>query len=222
MSVLENLARIKAQLPKHVKLVAISKRQSVDKIQEAYSLGQRDFGENMVQELDIKQKELPGDIRWHMVGHLQRNKVKYLAEYIHLIHGVDSQRLLKEINKQGKKVNRVIPCLLQVHIAAESTKFGFAPEELMDHLGNGDFLEFEHVNIQGLMGMATNTENESQVAGEFKSLHRLFEKVKNQIDQANVHMEILSMGMSSDFEIAIENGSNLVRVGSSIFGDRKI
>ncbi len=213
------LSDLKEKLPQGCTLVAVSKTKPSSDIMEAYEAGHRDFGENKVQELAKKAEELPKDIQWHMIGHLQSNKVKYIASFIHLIHGVDSIKLLKEINKQGGKSDRVIDCLLQIHIANEETKFGLSEQELTDIL-NSEFLnELTHVRITGLMGMATNTEDEDQIRKEFQNLKNLFEKIKDS-DHVNVHMGTLSMGMSGDYEIALEEGSNMIRIGSAIFGAR--
>ena len=214
-----NLEAIKGQLPENCTLVAVSKTKPSSVILTAYEAGQRHFGENKVQELTKKAEELPKDIQWHMIGHLQRNKVKYIAPFVHLIHGVDSLKLLKEINKQGEKVNRVIHCLLQVHIAEEETKFGFDEKELVNLLGSEEFASMKYVQINGLMGMATFTEDTDQVRREFKSLKNLFEQFKNS-DHAHLQMNTLSMGMSGDYLLALEEGSNMVRIGSSIFGER--
>lgn len=214
-----NLEAIKDQLPENCTLVAVSKTKPSSVILTAYEAGQRHFGENKVQELTKKAEELPKDIQWHMIGHLQRNKVKYIAPFVHLIHGVDSLKLLKEINKQGEKVNRVIHCLLQVHIAEEETKFGFDEKELVNLLGSEEFASMKYVQINGLMGMATFTEDTDQVRREFKSLKNLFEQFKNS-DHAHLQMNTLSMGMSGDYLLALEEGSNMVRIGSSIFGER--
>lgn len=216
MSIKENLSSILKNLPKSVTLVAVSKTKPISDIQQAYDRGQRIFGENRVQEMTEKWEKMPKDIEWHMIGHLQRNKVKYMAEYVSLVHGVDSPRLLKEINKQAEKYNRTIPCLLQVHIAEEDTKFGFDEKELLDLVENEEFKGYNHIKIKGLMGMATFTEDKDQVRREFKSLHSLFEKLKSNYPD----FSILSMGMSGDYKIAIEEGSTMVRVGSSIFGSR--
>lgn len=216
MSIQENLVKIKATLPENVVLVAVSKTKPISDLQLAYDAGQRVFGENKIQEMTQKWEELPKDIHWHMIGHVQRNKVKYMAAYVDLIHGVDSLKLLKEIDKQAKKHERVISCLLQVHIAEEDTKFGFDENELMQLTQDTMFLELANVKIRGLMGMATFTENKEQIRREFKTLRSLFEKLKTPIPQ----MDILSMGMSGDYEIAIEEDSNMVRIGSSIFGAR--
>jgi PLP dependent protein len=208
---------------KNVKLVAVSKTKPVADIFELYKLGQRDFGENYVQELAEKHLLLPHDIKWHFIGHLQSNKVKYIAPFVHLIHGVDSFKLLKEINRQGLKYHRVIECLLQIHIAQEETKFGLNEQELdelvqaMQQVDGTDQLLY--VKITGLMGMASFTEDASKVRGEFKYLSSLFDK-HSKLHTSNFHLKTLSMGMSADYKIAIEEGSNLVRIGSLIFGER--
>jgi PLP dependent protein len=206
---------------KNVMLVAVSKTKPVEAIRELYDLGHRDFGENYVQELVDKQSQLPTDIHWHFIGHLQTNKVKYLAPFVHLIHGVDSLKLLKEINKQGLKVNRVIHVLLQVHIAQEETKFGFDSSEL-DALFTtqaAELKELKNIHISGFMGMASFTDNQEQVRKEFASLKRMFDHYK-EISVPNMELSILSMGMSGDYTIAIEEGSTMVRIGSLIFGER--
>ncbi len=216
MSITENIKSILNKLPEHVTLVAVSKTKPVEDIQEAYDAGQRIFGENKVQEMTEKWENLPKDIEWHMIGHVQRNKVKYMAEYVSLIHGVDSLKLLKEIDKQGRKIDREIACLLQVHIAEEDTKFGFDEQELKEITQNPIFLSLKNVKIVGLMGMATFTDDMNQVRREFKSLKALFTSLKPSLKE----IKILSMGMSGDYEIAIEEGSTMVRIGSSIFGAR--
>jgi len=216
MSISENLNKIKKTIPENVTLVAVSKTKPNSDLQEAYEAGQRIFGENKVQEMTQKWEDLPKDMEWHMIGHVQTNKVKYMAEYVHLIHGVDSFKLLKEINKQAKKYDRVIPCLLQIHIAKEDTKFGLDETELNDILSSDSFKNLNHINVVGLMGMATFTDNETQVRGEFQFLKSLFDTAKNKLSS----LKILSMGMSGDYKIAIEEGSTMVRIGSSIFGSR--
>lgn len=216
MSIKENLLAVTNTIPNSVTLVAVSKTKPMSLIQEAYDEGQRIFGENRVQEMTEKWQKMPKDIKWHMIGHLQRNKVKYMAEYVSLVHGVDSPRLLAEINKQAEKHNRVISCLLQVHIAEEDTKFGFNEEELLELVSNEEFKTYKHIKIEGLMGMATFTDNLDQVRREFKSLKELYAKLKNNYTDFNT----LSMGMSGDYKIAIEEGSTMVRIGSSIFGSR--
>ena len=200
----------------HVVLVAVSKTNPNEAIMEAYEAGQRVFGENKVQEMVQKWEELPKDIEWHMIGHLQRNKVKYIAEFVSLIHGVDSLKLLQEIDKQAQKHNRVIPCLLQMHIAEEDTKFGLDTSELNALLASEGFKALEHVKITGLMGMATFTSNKNQVRKEFAQLKSIFNGLKQKLS----HISILSMGMSGDYHIAVEEGSTMVRIGSSIFGTR--
>lgn len=216
MSIAENLNEIRKTLPGGVQLVAVSKTRSAAEIMEAYRAGQRDFGENKVQEMAAKYQELPKDIRWHMIGHLQRNKVKYMAGFVHLVHGVDSFRLLEEINRRGAQEGRVIDCLLQVHIAEEETKFGFDPAELDALLQGTELGLLKHVRIRGLMGMATFTEDRAQLHREFRSLKALFDGSF----AGNPEADILSMGMSGDYPIAVEEGSTMVRIGSSIFGSR--
>lgn len=202
-------------------LVAVSKTKSIAAIKELYHLGQRDFGENYVQEMADKHIHLPTDIRWHFIGHLQTNKVKYIAPFVYLIHGVDSLKLLKEINKQGIKSGRIINVLLQVHIAQEETKFGFDEKELEDlfSANSRELIELKSLRIQGLMGMASFTDNEKQVRNEFRYLRSLADKY-SKLPIANCSLSILSMGMSADYKIAIEEGSNMVRIGSLIFGER--
>lgn len=212
----KNLSRIQKEIPSHVTLVAVSKTKPTQDIQEAYDAGQRIFGENKVQEMVHKYQQLPQDISWHMIGHLQRNKVKYMASFVTLIHGVDSIKLLQEINKQGALVDRQLSVLLQVHIAEESSKFGFEEQELKILLEMDFAHQFPHVKIQGLMGMATFTDNQNQIRKEFKNLKRLYDRYKD----VTGNWSTLSMGMSSDYQIAIEEGSNMVRIGSSIFGTR--
>lgn len=203
-------------------LVAVSKTKPIEDLQEAYDAGIRDFGENKVQEIQEKQPLLPSDVRWHMIGHLQSNKVKYIAPFVHLIHGVDSFKLLQEINKQGKKIDRVIPCLLQIHIAEEETKFGFDKTEMEVMLNSKEFLDLTHVRIAGVMGMATFTENQDQVRKEFRGLKQLFEELKTKTLPNFVQLEDISMGMSGDYLIAQEEGSTMVRIGSAIFGSRNV
>jgi pyridoxal phosphate enzyme (YggS family) len=216
MSIKDNLNTIKESLPSHVQLVAVSKTKPISDIEEAYAAGQRVFGENKIQEMTEKQEVLPKDIEWHMIGHIQRNKVKYMAAYVALIHGVDSLKLLKEINKQAKKHNRVIPCLLQIHIAEEDTKFGFDETDLNELISSNNIGELNNIKIVGLMGMATFTDNGRQIRKEFKQLKNLYEKTKSVFPD----LSQLSMGMSGDYKIAIEEGSTMIRVGSSIFGSR--
>jgi len=221
MNIRNNIEFFRNQLSgKNCRLVAVSKTHPVEKIREAYDVGQRIFGENKVQELIAKQVELPKDIEWHMIGHLQSNKAKQVVPVVSLIHSVDSFKLLEEINKQAKKINRVVACLLQVHIAKEETKFGFDETELIDLIQTGNVTALDSVNVTGLMGMATFTENQEQVRGEFKGLKKLFDQIAKMNLPSNVEMRELSMGMSQDYEIAMEEGSTLVRIGTSIFGSR--
>ena len=221
MSIAKNLNQIKSQLPPHVTLVAVSKTKPISDLMEAYNAGQRIFGENKIQEMTGKWEQMPKDIEWHMIGHVQTNKVKFMAEYVSLIHGVDSLKLLQEINKQAKKHNRVIDCLLQIHIAEEETKFGLDEEELNQVLKQvqNQKSEFENIRIVGLMGMATFTENQNQIEKEFSHLKTIFDKVAASKDAIN-RVSILSMGMSGDYQLAISCGSTMVRIGSSIFGTR--
>jgi pyridoxal phosphate enzyme (YggS family) len=219
MDIAKNIDAIKAEIG-DVKLIAVSKTKPASNIEAAYTHGQRAFGENKVQELTDKAEDLPKDIEWHMIGHLQRNKVKYIAPFVHLIHGVDSPRLLKEINKQGRKIERVIPVLLQMHIAEEESKFGLDKNELNELLSSEAFKEMNFVEVKGLMGMATFTEDEDKIRREFKSLKHIFEEVKAKYNDEKLNMTELSMGMSGDYKIAIEEGSTMVRVGSAIFGER--
>lgn len=212
----DNLLAIKNSIPSYVTLIAVSKTNPNHAILEAYEAGQRIFGENKVQELVEKYESLPKDIEWHMIGHLQSNKVKYIASFVKLIHGVDSLKLLQEINKRAEQNNRIIDCLLQIHIAKEETKFGFDEEEVIEALQSEGFKKMTNIKIVGLMGMATNTTDESQIRKEFKSLRNLFTKLKTH----HPSLTTLSMGMSSDYKLAIEEGSTMIRVGSSIFGDR--
>ena len=219
MPITQNLTQIKSQLPNHVTLVAVSKTKPVSDLMEAYNAGQRIFGENKIQEMTEKWEQMPKDIEWHMIGHVQTNKVKFMAEYVSLVHGVDSLKLLEEINKQAKKHNRVINCLLQIHIAEEETKFGLNEEELNAILSSEDFKKLENIKIVGLMGMATFTENTSQIEKEFSHLKAIFDKNKS-LNTNNWQLTTLSMGMSGDYQLAISCGSTMVRIGSSIFGNR--
>ncbi|GGZ27555.1 YggS family pyridoxal phosphate enzyme [Echinicola pacifica] len=221
MSIQANLEQVKDTfINPACLLVAVSKTKPVSAIEEAYAAGIRDFGENKVQELTEKQALLPEDIRWHMIGHLQRNKVKFIAPFVHLIHGVDTFKLLLEINKQAEKANRKISCLLQVHIATEDTKFGFSPEELLDLVQSSAYAELNHIQVRGLMGMATNTENQERVKAEFASLKKLLAEMNRLSLPSNTQMDELSMGMSGDYLLAQEEGSTMVRIGSAIFGNR--
>ena len=219
MSIKQNLNTIKQSLPEHVTLVAVSKTKPVSDLIEAYNAGQRIFGENKIQEMVDKYQEMPKDIKWHMIGHVQRNKVKYMAEFVDLIHGVDSIKLLKEINKQAKKHDRVINCLLQIKIAEEDSKFGMSTNDAKSLLQSEAFKEFCNVTISGVMGMATFTDNETQIKEEFSRLKSTFEDLKD-IKTSNCNLQTISMGMSGDYPIAIECGSTMIRVGSSIFGER--
>lgn len=216
----DKLNEIRSQLSDDVTLVAVSKTKPNEAILEAYESGQRIFGENKVQELVDKAETLPKDIEWHLIGHLQRNKVKYIAPFVSLIHAVDSERLLQEINKQAKKNNRVIDCLLQFHIADEETKFGLDLHEAIELLDSDEFQNMENVRICGVMGMATFTDKEDQIRSEFRKLTQMFKDFKTSHFAANDEFETISMGMSGDWQIAIEEGSTMVRVGSSIFGAR--
>lgn len=202
------------------KLIAVSKTKPVQQIMEAYDAGLRVFGENKAQELAIKQKSLPDDIQWHMIGHLQRNKVKLIAPFVHLIHAVDSSRLLREINKHGEKNKRTINCLLQVHIATEEAKFGFNENELLDLIKDSEIGTFNSIKIQGLMGMATFTNNMDEIRIEFRKLRNLFDRIKTMNLSQNVNMQELSMGMTNDYAVAIEEGSTMIRIGTAIFGER--
>ena len=210
----KNIHQLLEEIPSQVDLVAVSKTKPLEELEIAYRSGQRIFGENKIQEMTQKWELLPKDIEWHMIGHVQTNKVKYMAAYVSLIHGVESLKLIKEINKQGIKNKRIIKCLLQVHIATESTKFGLSPDEVSPLLEQSQ--DFKHVEVVGLMGMASFTNDTTQVRNEFNLLKNLFEKLKIKNEQ----LQILSMGMSGDYPIAIEMGSTMIRVGSNIFGQR--
>jgi pyridoxal phosphate enzyme (YggS family) len=219
MSIKDNLLKIKSSLPEHVTLVAVSKTKPVSDLMEAYNAGQRVFGENKIQEMTEKWEQMPKDIQWHMIGHIQTNKVKFMAPYVSLIHGVDSLKLLEEINKQALKNNRTIECLLQIHIAEEETKFGLNEDELQNLLASESFINLKNIKIVGLMGMATFTENQNQIKKEFEHLKSIFD-TKKSLSIVNCQLSILSMGMSGDYQLAIECGSTMVRIGSSIFGGR--
>ena len=212
MGIKKNLKKLLNNIPKEITLVAVSKTKPISDILVAYESGQRIFGENKVQELEMKHRKLPSDIKWHMIGHLQSNKVKYIAPFISLIHAVDSLKLLKEINRRAKQNNRIINCLLQVHIASERTKFGFEINEIYEILDESNKLE--NICIKGLMGMATFTEEKSKLNSEFTKINNLFKKIKNK------KINTLSIGMSGDYELAINNGSTMIRIGSTIFGNR--
>ncbi len=213
-SVLADLQGTKARL------VAVSKFHPADAIREAYDAGQRMFGENHVQELNGKQPVLPSDIEWHFIGHLQTNKVKYIVPYVKLIHSVDSMKLLAEIDKQAGKIDRVVDCLLQIHVAQEETKFGFFPSELTETLRQGEYKEMKHVRLRGLMCMATNTDDEQRIRSDFRTVRTLFDQTKDEFFNDDDTFNELSMGMSNDYKIAVEEGSTLVRIGSKIFGPR--
>ena len=220
MSIAQNIERLRSEIPQHVTLVAISKTHPPTAILEAYNAGQRIFGENKVQELTSKYNVLPKDIQWHLVGHLQTNKVKYITPFVSLIHSVDSLKLLVEINKSAAKHNRVIGCLFQMHIAEEETKFGLTQNELEDILNSDELKTLNNVTIDGLMGMATFTENMEQVRKEFRNLKSTFTQIKEKYFCSKPQFNTLSMGMSSDYGIAVGEGSTMIRVGSSIFGER--
>lgn len=215
-----NIKRIKSSLPSNVKLVAVSKTKPIEDIQDAYEGGHRIFGENKIQELVYKSESLPKDIEWHMIGHLQTNKVKYIAGFVSLIHSVDSIKLLRTINKEAQKHNRVVNCLLQIKIAAEESKYGLSPEQAKDILNLEEFRTFTNIQIVGVMGMATFTSNKEQIRSEFTTLSSAFTQLKSGYFAGNDNFTEISMGMSEDFELAIEEGSTMIRVGSSIFGKR--
>ncbi|WP_071145208.1 YggS family pyridoxal phosphate-dependent enzyme [Bacteroides ihuae] len=220
MNIRENIEQVLSDLPQGVRLVAVSKFHPVEALKEAYDAGQRIFGENKVQEMGAKQEVLPKDIEWHFIGHLQTNKIKYIVPYVSLIHGIDSYKLLNEVNKAAEQNGRVIDCLLQLHIAQEETKFGFSFEECKQMLTDGKWKKLAHIRICGLMGMASNTENEEQIRREFRSLKSFFdEMVHTHFADKSAFCE-LSMGMSHDYRMAVTEGSTLVRVGSKIFGER--
>ncbi len=222
MDIAQNIKNINIKLtPTNTKLVAVSKTKPAEMIQEAYDSGWRRFGENKVQEMVEKHETLPKDIEWHLIGHLQSNKVKYIAPFVSLIHGVDKAKLLKEINKQAAKHNRVVNCLLQLHIAQEDTKFGLSFAEAKEILASDGFAQMKNVSVVGVMGMATFTEDETQIRNEFRSLKTFFDEIKGEFDHLpNVDLQEISMGMSGDYEVAIQEGSTMVRVGSAIFGAR--
>lgn len=220
MSIVDSLASVKATLPGGVKLIAVSKTHSTERILEAYNAGQRAFGENKVQELVPKYEALPKDIEWHLIGHLQRNKVKLVVPFVSLIHSVDSEKLLSAIDQEAEKAERVVKCLIQVHIAEEETKFGFTPDEAVRFFVDKRPAAYKHVRIAGLMGMATLTDDTTRIRKEFSLLHDLFEKVRAEGNVTKEDFSTLSMGMSSDYPIAVESGSTMVRVGSAIFGKR--
>lgn len=220
MSIVDSLASVKASLPGSIKLIAVSKTHSTERILEAYNAGQRAFGENKVQELVPKYEALPKDIEWHLIGHLQRNKVKLIVPFVSLIHSVDSEKLLSTIDQEAEKAEREVKCLIQVHIAEEETKFGFTPDEAFRFFVDKRPAAYKHVRIAGLMGMATLTDDTTRIRKEFSLLHDLFEKVRAEGNVTKEDFSTLSMGMSSDYPIAVESGSTMVRVGSAIFGKR--
>ena len=218
-SIKENLIQIKSTIPEHVTLVAVSKTKPVSDLMQAYEAGQRIFGENKIQEMADKYEEMPKDIQWHMIGHVQTNKVKFMAPFVSLIHGVDSLKLLQEINKQALKNNRVIDCLLQIYIAEEESKFGLDENELNELISSSEFKEMKNIRTLGLMGMATFTEDQNQIKKEFTYLKSIFDSIKLKQTE-NCQPNIISMGMSGDYQLAIECGSTMIRIGSSIFGGR--
>ncbi len=218
-SIEERIKAIDATLPHGVTLIAVSKHHPVEAIAEAYNAGQRDFGESKAQDLRVKQSSLPDDIKWHFIGHLQSNKIKYIASFIHLIHSIDSYRLLCEVDKHGKKAGRIIPCLLQIHIAQEETKFGFTPDECVEMLEQGEWRSLHNIEIRGIMCMASNTEDTQQINTEFKTAHDLFNEIKGRFFRNSAAFDTMSAGMSDDYPIAIENGSTHIRIGSGIFGN---
>ena len=216
-NIAEQIKRISDTLPCGVTLIAVSKYHPADAVMQAYEAGQRDFGESKAQDLVKKHDILPDDIKWHFIGHLQSNKIKYIAPFVHLIHSIDSYKLLQEVNRHGEKQNRRIACLLQIHIAQEETKFGFTPDECMEMLSNNEWQSLKNVEIRGLMCMASNTDDESQIADEFSKVQMLFNNIKEKFFAGNGCFNILSAGMSDDYPIAIKFGSNHIRVGSKIF-----
>lgn len=220
MTIAENIDLIRSNLPVNVRLIAVSKTKPNELLMEAYNHGQRAFGENKVQEMVGKYETLPRDIEWHFIGHLQTNKVKYIAPFVHLIHGVDSFKLLKTIDKEASKIKRIIPCLLQFHIAEEETKFGLSLQEACEMLDSYDFKSLNNILVSGVMGMATFTDDEAQIRREFASLKSCFEQLKAAYFAGNETFREISMGMSGDYRIAIEEGSTMVRIGSTIFGER--
>lgn len=213
----ERIKAMSAALPEGVTLIAVSKYHPAEAIKAAYDAGHREFGESKAQDLVIKHQELPDDIRWHFIGHLQSNKIKYIAPFIHLIHSIDTFRLLQEVDKQGAKTGRRIPCLLQIHIAQEETKFGFTPQECITMLEESQWQSLQNVEIRGLMCMASNTDDKEQIASEFSAVQQLFNRIKERFFAGNDRFSILSAGMSDDYPIAIGHGSTHIRIGSGIF-----
>lgn len=220
MSIADNLKQVLAELPSGVRLIAVSKFHPNEAIEEAYHAGQRIFGESKVQEMTAKYESLPKDIEWHFIGHLQTNKIKYMIPYVSMIHGIDTYKLLAEVNKQAGKAGRIVNCLLQIHVAQEETKFGFSPEECREMLEGGEWKQLTHVRICGMMGMASNTEDTEQIKSEFRLLNSLFQEFKATWFADSEAFTELSMGMSHDYHEAIASGSTLIRVGSKIFGER--
>lgn len=220
MSITNNINLVRKQIPTNVDLVCVSKFHADEEIMEAYQAGERIFGESKVQELMAKYERLPKDIHWHFIGHLQANKIKYMIDFVELIHGVDSIKLLSAINRRAANANRIVDCLLQVHIAEEDTKFGFSEAELIEVIDSQTLSEYKNIRICGLMGMATFTENAEQVRREFKNLKKLFDTLKESYFKDEASFKSISLGMSNDYEMAIEEGSTIVRIGSSIFGER--
>ena len=221
MSIADNIIKYKTELEaRGARLIAVSKHHPADEVKEAYDAGQRIFGENLVQEMVDKQQQLPADIEWHLIGHLQSNKVKYIAPFVGMIHSVDSLKLLKEIDKQAKKNNRIIDCLLQIYIADEDSKFGLDYDEAIELLRSEEYLDMQHIRIRGLMGMATNNVSDKQVQTEFEELSVLFDGLKESFFKEDDSFDELSMGMSGDYKLALEEGSTMVRIGSKIFGAR--
>lgn len=220
MNIRDNIKTFLLTVPPHVKLVAVSKTKPIEAIEEAYNAGQRIFGENKAQELAAKQAVLPRDIEWHFIGHMQTNKVKYIAPFVSLFHGVDSLKILKEFNKQGQNNNRVIHCLLQFHIAEEETKFGLDLEEARALLLSDAYSEMKHIRIVGVMGMATYTDDAHKIRREFHHLKKTFDEIKNHFFKSDNLFKEISMGMSGDYQIAIEEGSTMIRIGTALFGDR--
>lgn len=216
----ERLCGIRAELPDEVRLVAVSKYHPAEAVMQAYTAGQRIFGESRAQELSEKHKVLPADIEWHFIGHLQPNKVKYIAPFVSLIHAVDSFKLLAEIDKQARRCNRVLPCLLQLHVAQEETKFGFTPEECRDMLSAGEWLRLEHTRIAGIMCMASNTNDEARIRQDFRTALDFYEEARRDFFPDSPYFHERSWGMSGDYRIAVEEGSTMVRIGSYIFGER--
>lgn len=218
-SIRQNIIELNSHIPSYVQLIAVSKTKSIAEIREAISAGQKSFGENKVQELLVKYEQMP-EVEWHFIGHLQTNKVKFIAPFVHMIHSVDSLRILQEINKQAAKNNRIVNGLLQIHIAHEETKFGFSEEEVLSLLAGIEIKDYAHIRICGLMGIATNTDDDTVIRNEFHQLSLLFQRIKQTWFSHDSYFRELSMGMSSDYQIAIEEGSTMIRLGSSIFGER--